>query len=89
MTIFRSVVCHTQVLSETVATVLEKTGGDEVQETVKFVRMMDRFFDCLNVNNLVTGKHKRKQFQEPYRVNKDPSKEDFRLKVNFCKLAIS
>ena len=43
--------------------------------------MMDRFFDNLNVTNLVTGKKKRKVFQEPYRPNKDPSKEDFRLKV--------
>ena len=52
---------------------------------MKFVRMMDRFFDCLNVNNFVTGKRKRKQFQDPYRANEDPSKEDFRLKVNFYK----
>ena len=60
---------------------LEKTGEDEVLETAKFVRMMDWFFDRLNVTNLVTGKQKRKAFQEPYRPNKDTSKEDFRLKV--------
>ena len=45
--------------------------------------MIDQFFDCLNVTNLVTGKHKRKAFQDPYTASKDdPSKEDFRLKVN-------
>ena len=60
---------------------LEKTGEDEVLETAKFVRMMDWFFDFLNVTNLVTGKQKRKAFQEPYRPNKDTSKEEFRLKV--------
>ena len=69
------------LLSESIANALEKTGEDEVQETAKFVRMMDHFFDCLNVTNLVTGKKKRKAFQEPYRPNKDPSKEDFCLKV--------
>ena len=48
-----------------------------MSETVKFVKMMDHFFDCLNVTNLVTGKQKRKPFQDPYR-----SEEDFRLKVD-------
>ena len=55
---------------------LELTGGEEVSKTVKFVKMMDRFFDCLNVNNFHTGKQKRKVFQDPYR-----SGGDFRLKV--------
>ena len=54
---------------------LKKAYGDEVRETVKFIEMMDKFFDCLNVTNLVTGKHKRKSFQDPY-----TSKDDFRLK---------
>ena len=47
-----------------------------MSETVKFTIMFDRFFDCLNVNNFTTGKHKRKPFQNPYR-----SPDDFRLKV--------
>ena len=38
--------------------------------------MMDKFFDCLNVTNLVNGRYKRKSFQDPY-----TSKDDFRLKV--------
>ena len=65
-----------QVLSESVANALERTGGNEVSETVKFVRNMDRFFDCLNVSNFTTGYHKRKVYQNPY-----TSKNDFRLKV--------
>ena len=46
-------------------------------ETVKFIRMVDKFFDCLNVNNFLSGKKKRKVFQDPYR-----SANDFRLKVS-------
>ena len=50
--------------------------GEEAAETVKFVSMMDKFFDCLNVHNCTSGKTKRKPFQAPYR-----SSGDFRLKV--------
>jgi len=60
-----------------VANALEHTGGDKVKETVKFVRMIDKFFDCLNVNSFTHGKRKRKPFQDPYR-----SKDDFRIKVH-------
>ena len=60
------IILHIGTLSESVANALETTGEDEVLETTKFVRMMDQFFDCLNVTNLMTGKHKRKAFQEPY-----------------------
>ena len=63
-------------MSESVANALEKTGGKEVEETVKFIRMMDKFFDALNVTNLVSGKQKRKSFQSPY-----VSGDDFRTKV--------
>jgi len=66
-----------QVLSGTVAHALEFSGGDEVSETVKFVHMMDKFFDCLNVNNFLSGKKQRKCFQDLYR-----SADDFRFKVS-------
>ena len=49
-----------------------------MSETAKFVQMMDRFFDCLNVNSFNKGKQRRKEFQDPYR-----SGRDFRLKVCF------
>ena len=48
-----------------------------MSETVRFTAMFDHFFDCLNVTNFTTGKHKRKPFQDPYR-----SSGDFRLKVH-------
>ena len=50
-----------------------------MSETVKFTVMFDHFFDCHNMNNFTTGKHKRKPFQNPYR-----SPDDFRLKVCVC-----
>ena len=52
------------------------TIGEETSETAKFIKMMDCFFDCLNVNSFTVGKKKRKVFQDPYR-----SSDDFRLKV--------
>lgn len=30
-----------------------------VEETVKFVRIMNKFFDCLNVRNFYEGRNKR------------------------------
>lgn len=65
-----------QALSESVSNALKLTGGEEVLETVRFVSMVDPFFDCLNVNNFNIGKFKQKPFQDPYR-----SAQDFRLKV--------
>ena len=61
------------MLSETVANGLQIV---EASETVRFIRMMDKFFDSLNVNNFTTGKRRRKVFQDPYR-----GPGDFRLKV--------
>ena len=37
------------------AKALQLTGGDDVVETVHFITMMDKFFDCLNFNNFSTG----------------------------------
>lgn len=59
---------------------MKLTGGSEVTETVRFVTMFGKFFDCLNVNNFVTGYHKRKVFKQPYK-----STNDFRLKVSNSK----
>ena len=39
--------------------------------------MIDHFFDCFNVTDYLSGKHKRKPFQDPFR------KGDFRLKVDY------
>ncbi len=51
-------------------------GGQEAQETARFVAMFDTFFDCLNVSSFSKGNKSRKPFQQPYRFATDP-----RLKV--------
>lgn len=65
-----------QVLSETVGNALRMIGDVTFEQTIRFVEMFDRFFDCLNVNSYNTGHLKRKVFKQPYR-----SGTDFRLKV--------
>ena len=66
------------MLSESVSKGFELTGGQEAAGTAKFVAMMDKFFDCMNVRNYTQGIHKRKRFQMPYTTS-----QDMRLKVIF------
>ncbi len=66
-----------QVLSESVSKALELSGEEDVTETVRFVAMVDKWFDALNVHNYTHGVHARKTFQLPY-----TSGHDRRLKVN-------
>ena len=49
---------------------------NEYEETIKFVKIFDKWFDCMNVSNLSEGKLKRNGFKSPYR-----SADDYRLKV--------
>ena len=62
------------MLSEQVAHALERTGREDAVETVKFVRKMDKNFDCLNVTNFNNGIHQKKPFQEPYTSKDDVKK---------------
>lgn len=48
-----------QVFSATIANSLEMIYDESVEETVKFVRTMNKFFDCLNVRNPYEGRNKR------------------------------
>ena len=64
-----------QVLSESV--IIHLVGGNNVSEMAKFVAMIDKFFDTLNVFNFSTVIQKRKPFQNPYQ-----SANDFRLVVS-------
>ena len=48
------------MLSEQVAHALEQTKREDVLETAKFVRNMDKFFNCMNVTNFNDGIHKKK-----------------------------
>ncbi len=72
-----------QVLSNSVATALKLTGGNETQETAKFVEMMDKCFDCLNVGDFESGKRSRNAFKSPYY-----SSADFRLKVKLYRFIV-
>lgn len=49
-----------------------------VEETAKFIDMIDKFFDSLNVTNISSRRKKRKPFQSPYR-----KLDDFQLKVYY------
>jgi len=61
-----------QVLSLTVANAVEHCYGPSVQATVGFIRMMDKWFDVLNVKNLYEGKHKRNENLKPFTDINDP-----------------
>ena len=49
-----------QVLSKSVCDAFSYFGDPTTKETEKFILMMDRFFDCLNVRSLNQWKEKRK-----------------------------
>ena len=61
-----------------------ETGSSDYEETSKFCRMFDRFFDCLNTRDAREGKHKRKPDLDPYR-----SVEDKRFDVSFVMIMLS
>lgn len=70
-----------QVLSATVANALEHCYGTHVVGTVHFIRMMNTWFDLLNVKHLYEAKHKRNDDLKPYTDLNDPRlrwlEEDF------------
>ncbi|XP_033103740.1 uncharacterized protein LOC117106487, partial [Anneissia japonica] len=60
-----------QILSSSVANALEVYGEETTKSTVKFIRMFDQFFDCLNVSNCYKGIHSRKEALKEYRSSDD------------------
>ena len=60
-----------QIMSESVACALEVLDSDSTQQTRVFIRMIDRYFDCLNVKSPMTGQLKRKENLLPYKSVKD------------------
>ena len=60
-----------QVLSASVAAVLQSFGAQESAATAKLCYMIDSFFDCLNVRSLREHQKKRKPFLAPYRSTDD------------------
>ena len=64
-------------MSSTVADALVYLDNPETTETRLFIRLIDQFFDCLNVTNKLEGVLKRKEFRLPY-----TSPGDHRFKVS-------
>lgn len=55
-----------QVLSDTVANALELMYGESVAASVKFIRMMNKWFDIVNVKNLYEGRNSRNPNLQPF-----------------------
>ena len=55
-----------QIFSDSVAFALEDLYGDEVEETVIFIKNMNKFFDILNVRSMVEGRNKRNNNLNPF-----------------------
>ena len=66
-------------MSGSVACCLEYLNKEGTEQTRLFIRMVDMFFDYLNVKSTLMAKTKRKQSREPYR-----SSSDARFKYNNC-----
>ena len=58
-------------MSESVACALEILNRDRTRETRVFIRMIDKFFDCLNVKGPKRGHLKRKENLKPYCSHRD------------------
>ena len=63
-------------MSESVASALQYLDNDKTQQTRLFIRMVDRFFDYLNVRNPLLAKMKRKDSVAPYT---HPNDERFKV----------
>ena len=63
-------------MSTSVADGLTYLNNDETRETRLFIRMFDRFFDCLNVMSKFEGVLKRKDSRLPYY---NPTDERFKV----------
>ena len=68
-----------QVLSSTIADALAFYGKPETTGTERFVRLIDAFFDCLNVRSPKEYMHKRKPNLAPY-----TNVADIRFEVQIC-----
>ena len=58
-------------MSESVACALEILNREDTRETRLFIRMVDKFFDCLNVKGPKIALLKRKDNVAPYRTARD------------------
>lgn len=58
-------------MSSTVADALTYDNHDSTVETRKFIRLIDNFFDCMNVKCKLEAVKKRKPYREAYKHPKD------------------
>ena len=58
-------------MSESVASCLEYMDNEGTQQTCLFIKMIDRFFDYLNVKSPQLYKWQRKESRAPYRNARD------------------
>jgi hypothetical protein len=58
-------------MSESVASALEFLDNDNTRETRLFIRMVDRFFDYLNVRSPLAHQLQRKESIAPFRKPTD------------------
>ena len=66
---------NAQVLSNSVSSALTLSGDSSLAETSRFIDMINKFFDCMNVRSISGGIRKRNIFLDPFH------RDDFRLKV--------
>ncbi len=63
-------------MSESVACALQLMSREKTRETQNFIRMVDKFFDCLNVKGPKVALLKRKENLKPY---SSPNDERFKV----------
>ena len=66
-------------MSESVASALEYLDNDATEQTRLFIRMINKFFDCINAKGPQMAKLKRKEDIAPY---KRPSDERFKVRLS-------
>ena len=71
-----------KVMSETVASALQMVDEENTRATRLFIRMIDMWFDALNVKNRLEGQLTRKDFRLPYTNSSDYR---FRLHISCYK----
>jgi len=65
-------------MSGIVAKEMRKFGGEDVLETAKFIEMVDKLFNCMNVSFLSEEKYTKKPFLNTYH-----NSDDFQIKVSY------
>ena len=63
------------------ANAVEVMGDPAMSETVRFIRLFDHWFDCLNVSSLSEGRRSLKKDLYPYR---SPADTRFDVSVVMC-----